>query len=122
MAVNPESALRQSEPTGSPVEMLVVGCPLGVADGYANALRNQDQAAHLKIAPDLASLNQQLSHNPCRLVILNADVVPCRAAIENIRATVPDASILLVGKDKDALRPLAIASTTALRKGTQLLW
>ena len=53
MAVNPESALRQSEPTGSPVEMLVVGCPLAVADGYANALRNQDQAAHLKIAPDL---------------------------------------------------------------------
>ena len=108
MAVNPESALRQSEPTGSPVEMLVVGCPLGVADGYANALRNQDQAAHLKIAPDLASLNQQLSHNPCRLVILNADTLPCRAAIENIRATVHDASILLVGKDKDVLRPLAI--------------
>ncbi len=108
MAVNPDSALRPQPAPGSPVEMLVVGCSLGIADSYANALRNLDQAAHLKVATDLGSLDRQLTRNGGRLVILNADLVPCSEAIKRIRAVDPEASILLVGKDMQTLRPLAV--------------
>ena len=53
MSASPEFALESQETNGNPVEMLVIGCPLSVADGFANALRNQGQAAHLKIAESL---------------------------------------------------------------------
>jgi len=110
MAANPEFALQNSELTGNPVEMLVVGCALAVADGFANALRNQDQAAHLKIAESIESLDQQLASEPSTLVILNADAeaIPCPIAIQKIRSKAPNARILLVSKKTDAHKPLAI--------------
>jgi diguanylate cyclase (GGDEF)-like protein/PAS domain S-box-containing protein len=110
MATNPEFALQHSELSGNPVEMLVVGCALGVADGFANALRNQDQAAHLKVAETLDSLDQQLANDPCNLVVLNADAeaVSCPEAISKIRAAAPEASILLVGKKIDQRNSFAI--------------
>lgn len=110
MAANAEFALQSSELTGNPVEMLVVGCPLGVADGFANALRNQDQAAHLKVAESLEALDEQLSTDPCNLVILNADAesIPALEAIRRIRAVNPTASIVLVCKKIDANKSLAI--------------
>ena len=110
MAANAEFALQGSELTGNPVEMFVVGCSLGVADGFANALRNQGQAAHLKVAESLEALNEQLSTDPCSLVILNtdADSIPALEAIHRIRAVTPTASILLVGKKISAQKSLAI--------------
>jgi len=110
MSASPEFALEGQETTGNPVEMLVVGCPLSVADGFANALRNQGQAAHLKIAESLEALDQQIAAEPSQLVILNTDeeAIPPVAAIEKIQAKTPTASILLVGKDKKVQRSLAI--------------
>lgn len=110
MAANPEHALQASELTGNPVEMLVIGCALGVADGFANALRNQGQAAHLKTAQNLAQLDEQLAAKPCSLCVINADEeeIPATAAIQKIRAVTPDASILLIGEKKAVLRSLAI--------------
>ena len=110
MAANAEFALQSSELTGNPVEMFVVGCSLGVADGFANALRNQDQAAHLKVAESLEALDEQLSTDPCNIVILNTDAesIPTLDAIHRIRAVTPTASILLVGRKVGSQKSLAI--------------
>ena len=110
MPANAEISLPPVELTGNPVEMLVAGCALAVADGFANALRNQGQAAHLKIAETPSSLNQLLLADPCDLVILNADTFGASAAdaIGRIRNAAPSASILLVARDPSAHRRLAI--------------
>ena len=94
MAAQAERALQQPEPCGNPVEMLVIGCRIGVADGYASALRNQGQAAHLKTAEDLDSLKQQLNSEPCDLVILNAEAagLVTAEAVDRIRAANPRTS------------------------------
>lgn len=107
MAVHAERAIQSFESGGTPVEMLVVGCPLNVADGFANALRNQGQAAHLKTADDLASLDEQLSGEICDLVVVNADSasVPVTQVVAKVRALSPRASLLLVGTDRKTMKP-----------------
>ena len=109
MAAHPNLALQLPATSGNPVEMLVVGCALAVADSFANALRNQGQAAHLKIAQDLESLDLQLASDPCGLVVLNADAAepPAMQAIVKIRAAIPSASIILVSKTPAKLKSLA---------------
>lgn len=111
MAINAEYAPPVLDSTGNPVEMLVVGCTPTVADGFANALRNQGQATHLKIAETLATLRQVLTEAPCELVILNADSLGDERsdAVEQIRAVSPHASVTLVARDPSAYRPFAIA-------------
>lgn len=110
MAGQPQLAPQPPEVSGNPVEMLVVGCPLGVADGFANALRNQGQAAHLKTADSIESLDQQIGGRSCNLVVINADdpELPPVQAIAKIRAGKPTVSILLVSKNPAAHRSLAI--------------
>ncbi|MCG6966068.1 MAG: EAL domain-containing protein [Chromatiaceae bacterium] len=110
MAGQPERAVQPLEVAGNPVEMLVIGCALGVADGFANALRNQGQAAHLKTAETLESLEQQLTSGHCGLVVLNAEAadLPALQIVTKIRANNPQASILLVGKNLAAHKLFAI--------------
>jgi len=110
MAANAEYALEGTELTGNPVEMLVIGCALGIADSFANALRNQGQAAHLKTAQSTGELDRQLAAKPCSLFVLNTDEeqIPATAAIQRIRAARPEASILLVGKKRETQKKLAI--------------
>ena len=110
MASNPVTANQIIEGADAPVEMLVVGCELAVADGFANALRNQGQAAHLKIAETLTTLEQQIEAEDCGLVIINADAesVSCTDAIKMVREKDPNASIILVAKEPASQRPLAI--------------
>jgi len=110
MAAQAERALLQPEPCGNPVEMLVIGCRIGIADGYASTLRNQGQAAHLKTAENLDTLNQQLNSEPCDLVILNADAMDLvtAEAVDRIRAANPRTSIVLVAKDPAASKSVAI--------------
>ncbi len=94
---------------GSPVEILVVGCPLSMADGYVNALRNQGQAAHVKHAETLDVLDQQLAGERCRVALINAgnDAIPCLDALSKVRANNPAASVILVAKDPSAHLQLA---------------
>jgi diguanylate cyclase (GGDEF)-like protein/PAS domain S-box-containing protein len=110
MASTAENALRHWESSGIPVEMLVVGCELTVADGFANALRNQDQAAHLKVADSLASLQQQMELEPCGLIIINADnaSTPIGEAVQKAREYNHKASIILVAADPGSHLGLAI--------------
>ena len=110
MAAYAEAALRTFETPDNPVEMLVVGCPLAVADGFANALRNQGQAAHVKTAESFDALDQQLATEPCDLVIVNADAFAQGndRVIEKVRASTPQARIILVGTDPAAHKPLAL--------------
>jgi diguanylate cyclase (GGDEF)-like protein/PAS domain S-box-containing protein len=90
-----------AEDTGTPVEMLVVGCPLAVADTFANALRNQGQAAHVKLAEGLGTLEQQLASDRCRVALVNADsdTTPYLEAIAKIRANNPLASIIVIASE-----------------------
>lgn len=110
MGAAPERAMQNPEPTGSPVEMLVVACDLAIADGYANELRNQGQAAHLKATESLAGLERQLGSEPCDLVVVNAESPDLQViqVIARVRASNPSASIILVGKDLAKMRELAI--------------
>ncbi len=112
MSANAELALQETyETPGNPVEMLVAGCKLAVADGFANALRNQGQAAHVKVAESLDALEQQLAGEPCGLVVVNADAFGGDTVqiIERVRAARADASIVLVGEQPAEHRDLAIA-------------
>ncbi len=110
MGAHAELALPYPETGGNPVEMLVIGCPIGVADGYARALRNQGQAAHLKTAESLAALDQQLNSEPCDLVILNADATatPVGETVQRLRDANPHCSIVLVASDPGAHQAVAI--------------
>lgn len=115
MAALPQLAPQLSEVNGNPVELLVVGCPLGVADGFANALRNQGQAAHLKTADSLESLEQQLAAAASDLVVINAEnpTLPIIEVVGKVRASNPGASVLLVGRE------LASHKSTAIDLGLQ---
>ena len=110
MAANAEYALEGTELAANPVEMLVIGCALGVADSFANALRNQGQAAHLKTAQSIAELDKQLATEPCSLFVLNIDEdgIPAADAIQRIRAAKADAGIISVGKKREPQKALAI--------------
>ena len=110
MAATAGSMTDELEGCDAPVEMLVAGCPLAVADGFANTLRNQGQAAHLKLAETLSSLDQQLSTEACSLVIINADSqeLPCIEAIERVRQEDQTISIILIAKEPATYRPMAI--------------
>lgn len=110
MAAQPELAPQYPEPGDNPVEMLVVGCPIGVADGFANALRNQGQAAHLKTADDIAGLRRLLESDPSGIVIVNADArnLPLGDAIGEIRRANPRACVLLVAQEPARHLRLAI--------------
>jgi diguanylate cyclase (GGDEF)-like protein/PAS domain S-box-containing protein len=115
MQATAKRAPRNWDSSGTPVEMLVVGCKLAVADGFANALRNQGQAAHLKMADSLDSLQQQMELEPSGLIIINADTtdMPLPEAIGMIRQYSTKASIILVApKPADHLR-------TAIELGLQ---
>ena len=110
MAANAEYALEGTELGANPVEMLVIGCALGTADSFANALRNQGQAVHLKTAQSVAELDKQLATEPCSLFVLNTDEerIPPADAIQRIRAAKPDASIISVGKKREPQKALAM--------------
>ena len=110
MSANVNTALQSFGPPGNPVEMLVVGCSLSVADGYANALRNQGQAAHLKIAESPDSLDEQLSSETCDLVIINADASTelTVETVGRVRAASPNASILLVASEPASHKDVVI--------------
>ncbi|MCB1800382.1 MAG: EAL domain-containing protein [Gammaproteobacteria bacterium] len=99
-----------SDAPETPVELLAIGCALGVADGFANALRNQGQAAHLKTADTTETLSQLLSADGCELVVINADAqtISPVEAIGKVRALNPAASILLVCKNPVDVRSMAI--------------
>jgi diguanylate cyclase (GGDEF)-like protein/PAS domain S-box-containing protein len=94
----------------SPVEMLVVGCPLAIADGFANALRNQGQAAHIKLAETLDTLGQQLASDRCHVAVINADsdTADCVEAIARIRENNPTASLILIAGDPAEHRRTAV--------------
>lgn len=110
MAAMAQSAAANWESSGTPVEMLVVGCKLAIADGYANALRNQGQAAHLKVAESLQSLKQQMELEPSRLIVINTDneQTPAVEVIEMVRSFSNRASIILVSRDPATQLPLTI--------------
>lgn len=105
-----ERAHDDYEPNGNPVEMLVAGTPLAVADGFANALRNQGQAAHVRTAGDAASLDQQLVNEPCNLILIDADAFGSEAAgiIAKTRAISPHASIVLIAREPATHKQLAV--------------
>lgn len=110
MAAYPDFATAPREAPETPVELLAVGCSLSVADGFANALRNQGQAAHLKTADTIAALEQQLSTDNCDLVVINADaedVTPVEV-IGKVRAQNPAARLLLVCERPADMRNLAV--------------
>lgn len=110
MAAYPEIAETPREAAEIPVELLVVGCSLSVADGFANALRNQGQAAHLKTAESADALDEQLDSDSCDLIVINADsddLSPVEV-IGKVRAQNPVARILLVCKRPSDLRTVAI--------------
>ena len=110
MAVNAQLLFQDEETTGNPVEMLVVGCGLDVADGFATALRNQGQAAHLKTAESLEELDHQLGTSRCRLAVVNADEtsIPTAQVIGRIRAANATASILLISTKPKKQRQFAV--------------
>jgi diguanylate cyclase (GGDEF)-like protein/PAS domain S-box-containing protein len=107
----PRAAGTHLDETDIPVEMLVVGCPLAVADGFANTVRNQGQAAHVKPADTLDVLEQQLAGERCRVAVVNADSpdLPVPTVIEKIRANNPSASTILVARSPEHLRGSGIA-------------
>ena len=110
MAAYPDFATAPREASETPVELLAVGCSLSVADGYANALRNQGQAAHLKTADTTAALEQQLSSDSCDLVVINADaedLAPVEV-IGKVRAHNPTARLMLVCERPADMRNLAV--------------
>ena len=94
----------------NPVEMLVIGCAVAAADGFANALRNQGQAAHVKAAETLDALDHQLANDPCRVALVNADSeqAPYLEAVERVRASNPSASIIVISDDPSESRRQAI--------------
>jgi diguanylate cyclase (GGDEF)-like protein/PAS domain S-box-containing protein len=98
MPANAQAALEPVSTKATPVEMLVVGCNLATADGFANALRNQGQAAHVRIASSVATLRQQLDEESSSLVVLNTDTLgdQLAQAVMAARDAVPTSSILLV--------------------------
>ncbi len=110
MAATADELIGNLEGCDAPVEMLVVGCPLATADGFANTLRNQGQAAHLKLAETRASLEQQLESEECSLVIINADAKnpACIDAVEQVRQHDTTTSIILVAKNPSTYRKMAI--------------
>lgn len=110
LAAHSESLLMHPDAPETPVELLVVGCALGVADGFANALRNQGQAAHLKTADTTEALSQLLSADGCELVVINADAqtISPVEVVGKVRTHNPAASILLVCKHPGDVRSMAI--------------
>ena len=111
MPASAEAAMEPSTNHNSPVEMLVVGCKLAIADGFANALRNQGQAAHVRVALSLDALQQQLEAEPSNLLLLNVetlgDLVP--KAVGIVRKALPTASIMLVSNEPLKHTDLAVA-------------
>lgn len=94
----------------TPVELLVIGCDPVVADGYANALRNQGQATHVQVAASVDALRQLLTPDAEYLCIVNVDSLADAAAdaIASIRKAMPSAGILLVGDAPHELVELAL--------------
>jgi len=110
VAAYPDFATAPREASETPVELLAVGCSLTVADGFANALRNQGQAAHLKTADTAAALEQQLSSDSCDLVVINADAEDISPVeiIGKVRAHNPTARLMLVCERPGDMRNLAV--------------
>ena len=95
MPASAEAAMDSSMNQNNPVEMLVVGCKLAIADGFANALRNQGQAAHVRVALSLDALQQQLEAEPSNLLLLNVETLGdlVSRAVGIVRKIMPTASI-----------------------------
>jgi multidomain signaling protein FimX len=108
----PASAAFMDDQTifSTPVELLVIGCDPVVADGYANALRNQGQATHVQVAASVDALRQLLTPDAEYLCIVNVDSLGDEAgdAITLIRKAMPSAGILLVGDAPHELVDLAL--------------
>lgn len=105
-----ERVERSGDYTGVPVELLAIGCPLGLADAFANALRNQGQAAHVKSAETVEALDQQLAAGDCDLVVINAQsqTPPLIQSVSKVRANNPSARILLVARHPAELRATTV--------------
>ena len=88
-----------------PVELIVVGCSAGTAEGYANALRNQGQAAHVRLADSLEALRTLLAAARGDIALVDADAqgdIEPVAAVEALRAAAPKCAIILVALDPSA--------------------
>jgi diguanylate cyclase (GGDEF)-like protein/PAS domain S-box-containing protein len=110
MAAQLKPAPRLATGSDNPVDLLVIGCSDTVADGFANALRNQGQAVHVKTVDSPVSLEEQLISGVCDLVVINAKSkqLPLLPTIKQVRAANPQAAILLVGKEPAEFGPMAI--------------
>ncbi len=113
MTAQTAAILAFDDETGTPVEMLVVGCPLAVADTFANALRNQGQAAHVKLAESADTLDQHLAGDRCRVALVNADseTAPYLEVITKIRANNPTASIIVIAGDPSEHRDAVLTQS-----------
>lgn len=85
-----------------PVELLVVGCSAGTAEGYANALRNQGQAAHVRLADSIEALRTLLAAARGEIAVVDADgedgTDPV-AAVAAMRVSAPQCAVILVARD-----------------------
>lgn len=85
-----------------PIELIVVGCTAGTAEGYANALRNQGQAAHVRLADGLEALRTLLAAARGDIAIIDADTeggVDPTEAVTVLRAAAPQCAVILVARD-----------------------
>jgi diguanylate cyclase (GGDEF)-like protein/PAS domain S-box-containing protein len=85
-----------------PIELIVVGCTAGTAEGYANALRNQGQAAHVRLADSLEALRTLLAAARGDIAIIDADAqdgADPAGAVAALRAAAPQCAVILVARD-----------------------
>lgn len=110
MSAHPDFSEVPQDQAETPVELLVIGCSLSTADGFANALRNQGQAVHLKSVETTETLEQQLAADTCELAIVAADAENLSPVevIGRLRVQNPAVSILLVCQRPADLRSVAI--------------
>ncbi len=88
--------------SSEPVELIVVGCSAGTAEGYANALRNQGQAAHVRLADSLEALRTLLAAARGDIAVVDADAqgdTGAAAVVAVLRAAAPQCAVVLVARD-----------------------
>lgn len=88
----------------------MVGCSADQADLYANALRNHGQAVHVEHADTLPALDRLLETVPGDLTLIDADAsgAPKEAVIDLVRASNPNASIILLAKAPQSMLGFAV--------------
>jgi PAS domain S-box-containing protein/diguanylate cyclase (GGDEF)-like protein len=106
------------QPPGSvpsqPIELIVVGCSAGTAEGYANALRNQGQAAHVRLAGSLDALRTLLAAARGDIAIIDVDAgddTDPAGAVAALRSAAPHCAVILVARDPSSHTDLLTGST-----------